>query len=782
MDHPSLSETGLTGPQQRPPEQDNARVATVSDPPLHRPLSDAAVDGLRRLQTLLEGVRRMARRWIWVESMALVCLAGAAVFWVTLAFDWAVEPPSWVRGGLMMAGLVGLMVILRHTLFGRLAVPMGDTTLATVVERGQEGFRDSLSTAIELSARPREDIDPRLLERTILEAVAVVGRVDPGQFFRRRRLAGVALAGLTALGSLVGVAVARPGIADIWTRRMLFLDDTPWPRRTGLSIEGFTDGVRKVARGADAEIIVRADAAREGPEVVDLRIRPLRGGAWRSDRMGIRGGSEEGSQAFGQVLKGMTEDLELEVRGGDARLRGLRLTVVDAPALARLDCTATLPAYLGGGSRQVAASRVLMVPRGAAVEIGFVSTKPLSTASVHTLIDGEETLEVSLPAIPGDQPASAASGIDPPQSITLRIGEVDGERTLVARFTDTDGLGNREPITVVLGAVPDEPPQVAVRMRGISTAVTPQARLPLVGAISDDYALASADVTIAIKDGATTTLPIARVKSGAVSIEFSDASPELVTLESLALPLGAAISLQVAARDQCTLSGGDDGGANEGRSDTWSLDVVPPESLMAMLEAREILLRRRFESVVSDLALARERLAAGIGTAGGQSELPAAGGDDAGDGSGDLPGRADWGLEGARLVESAARAGGETGEIAEAFRMIRQELDNNRMLSDELESRLIGQIAQPLTAIAGTDLPELQTAGRKSTAVDREALVTRSDEVLVRMRAVLDKMMELESYNEVIELLRGVIRTQEEIRAETLRRQRQRAKEALERP
>jgi precorrin-3B methylase len=50
------------------------------------------------------------------------------------------------------------------------------------------------------------------------------------------------------------------------------------------------------------------------------------------------------------------------------------------------------------------------------------------------------------------------------------------------------------------------------------------------------------------------------------------------------------------------------------------------------------------------------------------------------------------------------------------------------------------------------------------------------------MRAVLDKMMELESYNEVIELLRGVIRTQEEIRTETLKRQRQRAKEALERP
>jgi hypothetical protein len=43
-------------------------------------------------------------------------------------------------------------------------------------------------------------------------------------------------------------------------------------------------------------------------------------------------------------------------------------------------------------------------------------------------------------------------------------------------------------------------------------------------------------------------------------------------------------------------------------------------------------------------------------------------------------------------------------------------------------------------------------------------------------------MMELESFNEVVELLRGMIRTQEEIRAETLKRQKQRAREALGEP
>ena len=48
------------------------------------------------------------------------------------------------------------------------------------------------------------------------------------------------------------------------------------------------------------------------------------------------------------------------------------------------------------------------------------------------------------------------------------------------------------------------------------------------------------------------------------------------------------------------------------------------------------------------------------------------------------------------------------------------------------------------------------------------------------MREVLDRMLELESYNEVIEKLRGVIEIQEQIRAETLERQRRRAREALE--
>ena len=56
------------------------------------------------------------------------------------------------------------------------------------------------------------------------------------------------------------------------------------------------------------------------------------------------------------------------------------------------------------------------------------------------------------------------------------------------------------------------------------------------------------------------------------------------------------------------------------------------------------------------------------------------------------------------------------------------------------------------------------------------------DAALARMRMVLERMLELESVNEVIERLRGVIRVQEEIRRETLERQRKRGREALESP
>jgi len=698
------------------------------------------------LRGLLARLRRNARRWVWIETISLVCLAGTAIFWATLAADWLVEPPASWRVAVAAAAALGLGGMLAGKLVARLAAPLTDRALAMLVERGHPAFRDSLSTAIELADQPRSDVDPRLLARTIAEATALVEQVEIGRLFQRRRLAGLLVAALAGVASIAALAVARPAVADLWVARHLLFRNDPWPRDVVLAAEGFVDGRRTVARGADVEIVVKAAADRRLPEVVDLRSRGA--GTWRTDRMGTRGGIVDGSQAFGHVLKGVSEDLVLEVRGGDARLRDLRLLVVDAPALERLEITATPPAYLGGGPRRVPASRLVQVPAGASVEIACTATKDLAQATVAAVAEGREEVVAVLPA--------GAAG----RTITAKVDPVVGDRTIVVRLTDTDGLVNREPISFVLSAVPDAPPEVAVRMPGISTAVTPRAVLPFTGTISDDHGIESARVLLRIDGGGETVLPIGRVSPGVSLVELPPDEPERAALEPLTLAPGQRVVVSLAALDGCRLAGG----PNIGASDAWSLDVVTPEALLALLEAREIILRRRFESCVNDLAQSRGRLVQPAGAA------------DVEDGEGPVDGEGEL----KRLAEAASRAAGETAEIADAFRLIRAELDNNGLLSPELDTRLVAQIADPLGRIATADLPGVAAACRRNPP--RDEVVRLTDEVLARMRAVLDRMMELETFNEVVDLLRGLIRTQEEIRAETLKRQKQRAREALEQP
>jgi len=62
----------------------------------------------------------------------------------------------------------------------------------------------------------------------------------------------------------------------------------------------------------------------------------------------------------------------------------------------------------------------------------------------------------------------------------------------------------------------------------------------------------------------------------------------------------------------------------------------------------------------------------------------------------------------------------------------------------------------------------------------RQRLVAETDRVLNRMRAVLDRMMELETFNEVVDLLRSTISAQEEIRQKTRDLQKERARALLE--
>lgn len=756
--------------------------------------ADAATHAGGALGRLLAAVRRRTRWWVWVESLAWIAVAAATLFWGTLLVDWLVEPPVWARLAALVAGGAGLGWIIWAKLADRLAAPLSDASLALLVERCVPRCGDSLTTAVALADREARAAageaavfatDPELAKRTRDAADGLAATVDPATLFRSRPLAAFAVAGVAAVASVVALTAARGDIAGLWVRRMTLLADEPWPRRVTLAVDGFTEGRRLVARGSAAEIVVHARAAAGPPEVVELRMRGADG--WRSQRMGTRGGVGPTGQTFVHTLERVVGDLELEIRGGDARLRNLRLVVAEPPGLAGIEIDYEPPAYLGTGSRPAAAARVIRIPRGARVRLACRSTKPLSaarllahaagsTASGRGLgvdVDGGPPDAAEGGAMSGGDAAVARvvaelatpSGGAPARELIADIPSLDADLALTLELTDVTGLHNLEPIEFLLSAVADERPQVMLTPRGAPAAITPAGRLLLVGSLADDHGLAEADVeldvaapppgTAVVPAASATTagnvaplrLPIPLATAASPLVEFTPERPHIVELAPHALAAGARVSLTATARDGCTL----EGGPNEGRGETWTLDVVTPDALRALLDAREILLRRRFESAIDDVAQARARLAAPAATAGEVDPAVA-------------------------CAEAAARTAGEAADLAEGFRGIRLELDANDMLSPEVETRLVAQIADPLASLAARDLPALDRACRTLPVSEAGA---RADVVLARLRAVLARMIELESYNQLVERLRDVIRLQEQIRTDTLEEQKRRGRAAL---
>jgi len=684
---------------------------------------------------LLAAIRRQARAWVVVESLAVLVLALVAAIWAAYGFDRLVEPPAWVRVGLVAAVAVALGWLAVVRLVLRVTRPLPDESLALAVERIHPGVGDALSTVVSCGRRgldPLAPIDSELLARSAAQAAAAAAAIRPGSLFRTRWLVGLAAVAGLALAATAVVAAVRPTLAGVWLRRILLLSEESWPRRVVLTADAFASGRRVVARGADVDVVVHATAKGPLPEVVDLRTRGR--GGWRTDRMGTRGGVVQGGQTFGHLLPSVVEDLELDVRGGDARLAGLRLVVIDPPAIDRLAITCTPPRYLGEEPRSLPVSRLVPVPKGSRVDLVVTATKPIESADVRVRLAGSDAEPVPLTW------SAAADAAD--RGLACGIDSVDADTEVLVRLTDADGLVNRDPIAVVLAAIPDEPPRLDLRLAGVGPAVTPQAMLPIEGTIRDDHGIADAAVRLDWGAGAR-ELPIERATRAGADVTLAADHPERVALGNLGLAVGSRLAVTVIAHDDCGLAAG----ANTAVTDTWPLDVVDADGLRAALEAREVMLRRRFEAAVGDLAGARSA---------GESDAAR------------------------RLGEAVARAAGETVEVAAGFRAIHREFEINGMLTPELDARLSGEIVAPLVEVAAGELAAAGRACREHA--EPRTILAAIDAALVRMRAILDRMLEQESVNDVIEKLRGVIDAQQRIREDTLEWKRKRGREALESP
>ncbi len=831
-----------------------------------------ATTAIERRIGLQPGVRhtldrlRTAIRWyVAVEGVGLALAWLGAAFWLSLATDWLFEPPKAVRAFVVSAaGLVFGWVMIRQILL-RAARPLSDASMAVLLERRFRQLDDTLLTAVILGSRSPEPekCDPRMLARTCGQAAQRIQGVRLGEVFDFAPLRRSLLAGFLLAVSVVLMGAAFPELLGVWARRNLLLADQLYPRRTYLEVLGFDppERTRKVARGADLDVVVRAyarhpltDKPLVIPDRVEVRYRTEGGlrGRKPMSREGRIDPAGDPWQEYSLKFESILSSLSFDVVGGDDRLRDLRIQVVDSPAVTQMVLNCRYPDYMGRAPRRLPVTGAMQVPLGTDVTVHARTSKELTGVQVDS-----RGGDLSEPVMLGTERLAADR-----RGFSYRLGLLQGDCTLLFTLSDTDGITLREPVPLGLVAVPDEPPQMGVRLDGIGTAITPEARLPFAGRISDDYGLARVWAETVVDEQPAAEVPLAEPADRPVELSLDAAALEV---RQQALAPGQKLLVCVKAADLCDLAEG----PNVGTSERWLLDVVTADQLRAMLESRELVLRQRFEVIIAEMTETRDVLAglefappaappedhgpsatdpaappedeppsasdppepsgtatstptaaeapapgegAAAGAEGSETGEPAEGapppepgsGDEPAAGSGESPTADEGGgqatdppehrlalriLQIERVLQNSRKNAYETEGVAESFDDIYKQLVNNRIDTEELKRRIGEGIAGPLYRVADEMFPELERrleALRESAGdpargpLARQRAVEQADRILVAMREILDRMIELEDFNQAVELLRTIIKLQDELDEETKERLRQKLRELLE--
>jgi hypothetical protein len=742
----------------------------------------------------LREVRRGIRRYVWLEGLAAIAIAIAVAFWLGLLLDWLFEPPPGARiAGIVLVAAAVVWVAYRF-LLRRVFVRLSDGSIALLMERRFPELEEHMLTAVDMAATDTdaETYNAELVARTHQAAAQVIDRVNVGELFRRGPLVRAITAATLLAVTIPVFAISARDAFYTWVHRIA-LDPEPWPRRVHLEVVGFpadSEGKRthKLAMDDDLELLVHAQTDNYVvPNEVEIRFRLADGRRGRDTltRVGQAMSGPDGFQLFRYEFKHVAADMMFDIVGGDDRVRNLRLQIVDRPELVGMEARCEYPGYLQRPARSLPITGGMRIPEGTKLTIHANSTKPLTDVRVHTLHDPHDT------SLPLAQPLARA--------VEWEYGTLMADDVLAIQVTDNDGVSSREPYRVSLSLVPDEVPQVAVRLAGIGTAITPDAVLPVVGKISDDFGLDRAWFSYQIGNGPVNERPFAKQPAGAQTVTELDrfdlrAGSDGPDSKGLHLKPGQAFYLTVRASDRYNLMNA----PHVGASQQFALDLVTVPQLLAMMERRELELRQRFETIqakTTDTRNLLSRVDEKTVATNSPDDVPspiakteAEPNDETSDAA------AERSLSRRRLrvagaLQNIAQSSHEVLGVAEAFEDMHDQIENNRVDNADLKSRLKEQIAVPLRRLGENRMPELESqlqllqsaiAEGQTETPGLAGSIKLADQILVEMQQVLDRMLELESYNEVVALLRGIIHDQQDLNEKTKQRQDERLKGLLE--
>ncbi|MBX3422713.1 MAG: hypothetical protein KF752_14255 [Pirellulaceae bacterium] len=729
------------------------------------------------IQSRLAETRGLLRTYLCWQWLLMVVMWLLLVFWIGAAIDYlpvrvgASESPTAVRIallGLMVAGAVWLSA---RWLLPRWLTRVDDASLALLVERQHPELNNTLITAVQLSHREVREINPQahaeMLHRAVGLAERSIRHVQPDQLFNWRPIRRLrAVVGLSMLLTLLATVFSWEWMS-LWGSRLFALSDQPWPRSAVLRVDWlqlpipsftgqlsaqqskivFDNQVARIPSGASPLLQVSADAnAPRIPEVCTLYYRGADSTRGRANMRRI-GVPIEGWQHFtldGPPLDGLSHSLSIDVVGLDTRLRNLQLEVVDRTVVTEMFLECVYPGYLMDSLSLRAPRETLLYRAGLKLPEGtdctLIGHCNARLGQVQYALRQSESID----ALESPEIMTASSN---DHSFRISLGPVRQNLQMELLLQDHYGLYAEQIMRYTIAVLSDTKPDVQSRLEGIGLAITPQAVLPVRGQVTDDHGVAQVSAELSVDETLLEPVPL-RLEADQLAGEVDFQA--LAQQGTLRLQPGSTVGLCVQATDYYNL----DDLPHAGRGQPQQLAVVTPDQLLVILDRQELELRQRLEQIIDELQQLQQALS-------GLSEAT------------DSQPVATLRAQQSQLQSDKSRQ--ELAGIASRTQNVRLQLRNNRIDSLDRQQRLLEKVEQPLGQLLADQYSQLDRAMielQSAVAADRGqpvavAALTWLEKILIALEEIKSSMLDLESFNEIIDLVRGLLDEQERLLKET---------------
>jgi hypothetical protein len=569
----------------------------------------------------------------------------------------------------------------------------------------------------------------------------------------------------------------------------------------------FEKGLARLPNGAAAQLQISADSkAAAVPETCTLFYSSQDGSRGRANLRRV-GAPVSGWQQFtleGPPLDGLTSNLEFDVVGLDARLRDLKLEIVEPAVISDMQIECRYPAYLLASLASRPAVERLQyrsgqrIPQGTEVTLIGKSSSPLK--QVQYVVRGTST------GAGGDGSLQILTAEPSGNEFTVSLGQLNSSLVVEVRLLDEFGLSSDQIPRYLLTMQEDSVPEVSSRLDGIGLAVTPNAIIPIVGSVTDDHGVQEVLIELARNEDEPLKLPL--------EITGDDKLDAKIDLAQLAeegrfkLAPKMTLGLVVSARDRYDLQGQQ----HIGLGQPQQLAVVTANELGIILDRQELELRQRLELIISEIQQLRDALqetAASLSQSGSASLRTGERGrnfisaQETKDSTGSNPPpsqtppdaaaqlRRIAALRAQQAVLQGDKSQQELASIGLRVENVRKQLINNRTDTIDRQVRLQEKVHQPLTILLAGDYEKLrsqllgfQTAAMSDAGGGTQArsAVEATDQVLIALEAIKANMLDMESFTEILDLVQGLLDDQEKILSETEKQQKQRILDQFKKP